>query len=189
MIERAQIANQSIQYSWALPSNRQHNVVLGKLDYIVPKKVLDKWQSGEGVNINVITNIPDLGTNTWGNSTLWAIPPATYNALENLSTRLLMNALKNTAYRVGISITFQYNNAQSYSKFYAGMVPLLDTMKNVGAIEDYRIVMSADINGLDSVRANSVIGKVFITVNGIINDVFIDLIALPSSVDLNTIVV
>ena len=68
------------------------------------------------------------------------------------------------------------------------MAPLLETMKNVGAIEDYRVVMSADINGLDSVRANSVIGKIYITVNGVINDIFIDLIALPSSVDLNSIV-
>lgn len=189
MIERAQISNQAIQYSWALPANRKHNVVIGKLDYTVTKKLLDQWQSGEGVNINVITNIPDLGTNTWGNSTLWPIPPATYNALENLSTRLLVNAIKDVCYRVGISITFQYNNSQSYSKFYAGVSPLLDTMQNVGAIDDYRIVMSADINGLDSVRANSVVGTILVSCHGVINDIFIDLVALPASVDLNSVVV
>ena len=47
--------------------------------------------------------------------------------------------------------------------------------------------LGADINGLDSVNANSVIGKVYITVHGVINDIFIDLIALPASVDLNSI--
>lgn len=187
MIERSQIANQSIQYSWALPTNRKHNVAIGKLDYIVPKKYLDEWQSGEGVNVNAITNIPDLGTNLWGNYTAWSIPPATYNALENLSTRLLVDAIKDVCYRVGISITFQYNNEQAYSKFYAGVTPILDTMRNVGAITDYRVVMRADINGLDSVNANSVLGTVYVGITGVINKISIDLIALPASVDLNSI--
>ena len=187
MIERSQISNQSIQYSWALPTNRKHYVAIGKLDYIVPKKYLDEWQKGEGVNVNAITNIPDLGTNLWGNYTGWSIPPATYNALENLSTRFLVDAIKDVCYRVGISITFQYNNEQAYSKFYAGVTPLLDTMRNVGAIDDYRVIMKADINGLDSVNANSVLGYVYVTVHGVINSIQIDLIALPSSVDLNSI--
>lgn len=187
MILRSQISNQSIQYFWALPTNRKHNVVLGKLDYIVPMKELDSWQSITGVAINVITNIPDLGTNVWGNSTAWNVPPATYNALQNLSTRYLVDAIKNVCYRVGIGITFQYNNEQAYSKFYAGVTPLLDTMINVGAIDDYRVVMRADINGLDSVNANSVIGTILIAVHGVINDITIDLVALPASVDLNSI--
>lgn len=187
MILRSQIANQSIQYFWALPTNRNHNVVLGKLDYIVPMKVLDDWQNDNGVRINTITNVPDLGTNVWGNSTAWNVPPATYNALQNLSTRYLVDAIKDVCYRVGIGITFQYNNEQSYSKFYAGVTPLLDTMINVGAITDYRVVMRADINGLDSVNANSVIGKIYISVSGVIERISIDLIALPTSVDLNSI--
>lgn len=188
MIQRAQILNQSLQYEWALPTNRKHNLKLGKLDYNVPKKLLDIWQTLEGVGVNVIAQIPDLGTNIWGNSTLYEVPPATYQALANLSTRFLVNAIEDVVYKVGISITFQYNNSEAYSSFYAGVSPILDTMRSVGAIEDYRIEMSADINGLDSVNANSVIGKIWITVNGVINDITVDLIALPSSVDLSTIV-
>lgn len=185
MIQRAQILNQPMQYEWALPTNRKHNLPIGKMDYVVTKHLLDEWQSLEGVGVNVITNIPDLGTNIWGNSTLYEVPPATYQALANLSTRYLVNAIENVAYRCGLSITFSYNNGQAYNKFYAGCTPILDTMKNVGAIDDYRIQMSADINGLDQVNANTVIGKIWITVNGVINDIYIDLIALPSSVDLN----
>ena len=185
MIQRAQILNQPMQYEWALPTNRKHNLPIGKMDYVVTKHLLDEWQSLEGVGVNVITNIPDLGTNIWGNSTLYEVPPATYQALANLSTRYLVNAIENVAYRCGLSITFSYNNGQAYNQFYAGCTPILDTMKNVGAIDDYRIQMSADINGLDQVNANTVIGKIWITVNGVINDIYIDLIALPSSVDLN----
>lgn len=185
MIQRAQILNQPMQYEWALPTNRKHNLPIGKMDYVVTKHLLDEWQSLEGVGVNIITNIPDLGTNIWGNSTLYEVPPATYQALANLSTRYLVNAIENVAYRCGLSITFSYNNGQAYNKFYAGCTPILDTMKNVGAIDDYRIQMSADINGLDQVNANTVIGKIWITVNGVINDIYIDLIALPSSVDLN----
>lgn len=185
MIQRAQILNQSIQYEWELPTNRKHNLKIGKLDYNVPKKLLDIWQTLEGVGVNIIAQIPDLGMNVWGNSTLYEVPPATYQALANLSTRWLVNAIEDVVYRVGISITFQYNNSEAYSAFYAGVSPILDTMRNVGAIDDYYITMSADINGIDSVNANSVIGKIYITVNGVINDITVDLIALPPSVSLD----
>lgn len=184
MVQRAQILNQSIQYEWALPTNRKHNLKIGKLDYNVPKKLLDVWQKLEGVGVNVITSIPDLGTNIWGNSTLYEVPPATYQALANLSTRYLVNAIEDVVYRNGIAITFRYNNNQAYDAFYAGCTPILDTMKNVGAIEDYYVKMSADINGLDSVNANSVIGKIYLAINGVINDITVDLIALPPNVDL-----
>lgn len=189
MIQRAQILNQATQYEWALPTNRKHNLRIGKLDYTVPKKVLDKWQKLDGVSVNVITTIPDLGTNLWGNSTLFEVPPATYQALANLSTRYLVNAVENVAYRCGIGITFQYNNEQAYNKFYAGVTPLLDTMVNVGAIEGYRVTMSADINGLDQVNINTVIGKIWLLVNGVINDIYIDLVALPAGagIDLNSL--
>lgn len=185
IINRAMILNQTLQYEWALPTNRQHNLNIGKADYKVPKKLLDSWQTLEGVGVNVITEIPDLGVTQWGNSTLYEVPPATYQALANLSTRFLVNAVEDVAYRCGISITFQYNNEQAYNKFYAGVTPTLDTMKNVGAIDDYYVRMSADINGLDQVNANSVIGKIYLVVNGVINDITIDLIALPPGTDLN----
>lgn len=188
LIQRAQILNQALQYEWALPTNRKHNLNIGKLAYIVPKRLLDEWQSLEGVGVNVITTIPDLGTNIWGNSTLYEVPPATYQALANLSTRFLVNAVEDVAYRCGVSITFQYNNDQAYNKFYAGVTPLLDTMKNVGAIEGYYVTMSADLNGLDQINANSIIGKIYLVINGVVNDIYIDLIALPPSVDLGSII-
>ena len=108
------------------------------------------------------------------------VPVATYNALQNLSTRLLVNAIENVAYKCGLSITFQYNNSEAYSKFYAGVTPILDTMRNVGAIEKYTIEMSADIDSLDSVNLNSVLGQISIWVRGVINDITIDLVALPA---------
>lgn len=184
LIQRAMILNQSLQYEWALPTNRRHNLSIGKFDYKVPKKLLDVWQTLEGVGVNTLTEIPELGTTLWGNSTLYEVPPATYQALANLSTRYLVNAVEDVAYRCGISITYQYNNEQAYNKFYAGVTPLLDTMKNVGAIEDYYVKMRADINGLDQVNANSVIGKIYLIVNGVINDIYVDLIALPPGTDL-----
>lgn len=184
LIQRAMLMNQSLQYEWAMPTNRKHKLALGKLDYSVPKKLLDVWQTLEGVGVNVITSIPDLGTSLWGNSTLYEVPPATYQALANLSTRYLVNAIENIAYKAGISITFQYNNDEAYSKFYAAVTPILDTMKNVGAIDNYYVKMSADINGLDQVNANTVIGKIYLVINGVINDIVVDLIALPPGTDL-----
>ena len=185
MIQRAMILNQPLQYEWALPTNRKHSLRLGKLDYKVPKKLLDVWQNIEGAGINVITDIPDIGTGLWGNSTLFEVPPATYQALANLSTRYLVNAVEDVSYKCGMAITYQYNNEQAYNKFYAGVTPTLDTMKNVGAIDDYYVRMAADINGLGQVNANTVIGKIYLVINGVINDIYIDLIALPPGSDLS----
>lgn len=187
MIQRAMILNQSIQYEWALPTSRKQNVNIGKLDYNVPKKLLDEWQKLEGVGVNIITVIPDLGTTLWGNSTLYEVPAATYQALANLSTRYLVNAIEDVVWRVGVSITFRYNNNDAYSAFYAGCTPILDSMVNVGAIESYRVEASADINGLDQVNANTMIGKIWITPYGVINNIDIDLIALPQGTDLTQV--
>lgn len=185
MLQRAMILNQSLQYEWALPTNRKHNLTVGKMDYKVSKHFLDIWQKLDGVSLNAITEIPELGLNVWGNSTLYDVLPATYQALANLSTRFLVNAVEDVVYKCGIAITFQYNNQQAYDKFYAGVTPTLDTMKNVGAIEDYYVTMAADINGLDQVNANTVIGKIYLVVNGVVNDIKVDLIALPPGSDLN----
>lgn len=185
LIQRAQILNQPLQYEWALPTNRKHSLKIGEVDFRVPKKLLDQWQSLDGVGVNIITALPDLGTNLWGNSTLFEVPIATYQALANLSTRYLVDAVEDVVYKCGLAITWQYNNEQAYNSFYAGVTPLLDTMKNVGAIEDYKVKMSADINGLDQVNANSVVGQIWLTVRGVINDITVDLIALPPGVDIS----
>ena len=181
MIQIAMMKNQSLQYEWALPETRKQNLSIGAPDYKVPKKLLDNWQSIEGVSLNVLTQIPDIGMTTWGNSTALEVAPATYNALQNLSTRYLMNAVKDVVFRAGIGITFQYNNQEAYSTFYAAVTPLLDTMKSVGAITGYDIQMSKDINALDSVNLNSVVGVIELYVQGVINNISIDLIALPAT--------
>lgn len=187
MIQRAMILNQSIQYEWALPTSRKQNVKIGKLDYNVPKKLLDEWQKLEGVGVNIITIIPDLGTTLWGNSTLFEVPVASYQALANLSTRYLVNAIEDVVWKVGIGITYRYNNNDAYSAFYAGVTPILDSMVNVGAIEAYRVEVNADINGVDQVNANTLLGKIWITPYGVINEIGIDLIALPAGTDLTQV--
>lgn len=179
LLERAMILNQASQYEWAMPTSRRNNVPLGKLDYTVPKTLMDQWQSSEGVRVNIITSLPDMGNTLWGNSTLFNIPPASYQALANLSSRKLFNAVEDAVFKVGLGIQWSYNNGEAYAKFYTGVTPLLDTMRDIGAIEDYAIQMAADVNGLDSVNANSVVGTIVLVVNGVIENLTVDLIALP----------
>ena len=185
LIERAMIKNQSAQYEWALPNTRNNNVKLGQLAYTVPKKLLDNWQASDGTRVNTITTVPSLGTTIWGNATLFDVPVATYQALMNLSTRKLINAVKDTVYKIGIGLEFQYNGQEAYAKFYAGVTPLLDTMRNVGAVLDYKVKMAADINNIDSINANSVVGTIYLVIAGVIENITVDLIALPQGTDLS----
>lgn len=184
LIQRGMLMNQSLQYEWLVPSTRNHNVPVGKLQYNVPKRLLDEWNSNEGANLNVIADIPDLGISIWGDRTLFNVPPATWNALENLSTRYVVNAVKDVVYRVGLSITFQYVNNEAFARFYAGCSPLLDTMKSTGAILDYKIRMGQDVNGLDQVNANTIIGKIYLVLPGVVENIIVDLVCLPPSIDL-----
>ena len=185
LIDRAMIKNQAAQYEWALPNTRNNNVKLGQLAYRVPKALLDKWPAPDGTRVNTITSVPSLGTTIWGNATLFDVPPATYQALMNLSTRKLINAVKDTVFKIGIGLEFQYNGQEAYAKFYAGVTPLLDTMRNVGAILDYKVKMAADINNMDSINANSVVGTIYLVIAGVIENITVDLIALPQGTDLN----
>lgn len=185
LIERAMIKNQATQYEWALPTTRNNNVKLGQLAYTVPKTLLDHWQASDGTRVNSITTVPSLGTTVWGNATLFDVPVATYNALQNLSTRKLINAVKDTVFKIGIGMEFQYNGQEAYAKFYAGVTPLLDTMRNVGAIENYKVQMAADINNVDSINANSVVGTIYLVIAGVIENITVDLIALPQGTDLS----
>lgn len=185
LIDRAMIRNQAAQYEWALPTTRNNNVKMGQLAYTVPKALLDNWQAPDGTRVNTITSVPSLGTTVWGNATLFDVPVATYQALMNLSTRKLINAVKDTVYRIGIGLEFQYNGQEAYAKFYAGITPLLDTMRNVGAILDYKVKMAADINNIDSINANSVVGTVYLVIAGVIENITVDLIALPQGTDLS----
>ena len=175
--------NQSLQYEWAQPESRRNTVNIGKPAFVVPSKDLEKWQGLDGASLNILTRIPDIGMTVWGNSTAYNVPIANYNALQNLSTRFLMNAVRDIVYRAGIGITFQYNNNEAYSQFYAAVTPLLDTMRSVGAITYYRISMSKDLNSLDSVNLNSVVGNIELYIEGIINSITVDLIALPAGTE------
>ena len=58
-------------------------------------------------------------------------------------------------------------------------------MVNVGAIEDYYVRMASGVNGLDSVRANEVVGLIYLVVKGVINNITVDLVCLPDGTDLN----
>lgn len=185
LIDRAMIKNQAAQYEWALPTTRSNNVRLGQLAYTVPKALLDNWQASDGTRVNTITTVPSLGTTIWGNATLFDVPVATYQALMNLSTRKLVNAVKDTVFKIGIGLEFQYNGQEAYAKFYAGVTPLLDTMRNVGAIEGYKVEMAADINNVDAINANSVVGTIYLVIAGVIENITVDLIALPQGTDLS----
>lgn len=185
IIDRSMIKNQPVQYEWALPTTRRNNVKIGQLAYKIPKSLLDKWQAPDGTRVNTIAAVPSLGTTIWGNATLFDVPVATYQALMNLSTRKLINAVKDVVFKIGIGLEFQYNGQEAYAKFYAGVTPLLDTMRNVGAIEDYKVTMAADINNIDSINANSVVGTIYLVIAGVIENITVDLIALPQGTDLN----
>ncbi len=172
---------------WMVPAGMTSTGVVYTPEYKIKKSYLDLIQNhDEGVCLNPLMEVPGKGFTCFGNSTLWDKPLGTYNALQNLSTRLLCNRVKQRIWDVALQILFKYNNENAYSHFYAGLSPLLDEMRSVGALtgnEDnplgYKIIMNPDIINLDRINANTVIGKVYLAVTGVIDTVNVDLFLLP----------
>jgi len=172
---------------WMVPAGMSSTGVAHTPEYKIKKAYLDIIQNhDEGVCLNPLMEVPGKGFTCFGNSTLWDKPLGTYNALQNLSTRLLCNRVKQRIWDVALQILFKYNNENAYSHFYAGLSPLLDEMRSVGALTGneanpygYKIIMNPDIVNLDRINANTVIGKVYLAVTGVIDTVDVDLFLLP----------
>lgn len=172
---------------WMIPAGMLGTGVVHTPEYKIKKKYLDLIQDhDEGVCLNPLMEVPGKGFTCFGNSTLWDKPLGTYNALQNLSTRFLTNRVKQRIWDTALQILFKYNNEDAYSHFYAGLSPLLDEMRAVGALVGneynpwgYRIIMNPDIVNLDRINANTVIGRVELAVAGVIDTVEVDLFLLP----------
>lgn len=172
---------------WMVPAGMTSTGVVHTPEYKIKRSHLDIIQDhDEGVCLNPLMEVPGKGFTCFGNSTLWNKPLGTYNALQNLSTRLLCNRVKQRIWDVALQILFKYNNENAYSHFYAGLSPLLDEMRSVGALTGneynplgYQIIMNPDIINLDRINANTVIGKVYLAVTGVIDTVDVDLFLLP----------
>lgn len=172
---------------WMIPAGMLGSGIVHSPEYKIKKNYLDLIQDhDEGVCLNPLMEVPGKGFTCFGNSTLWDKPLGTYNALQNLSTRFLTNRVKQRIWDTALQILFKYNNEDAYSHFYAGLSPLLDEMRAVGALTGneynpwgYRIIMNPDIINLDRINANTVIGKVELAVTGVIDTVDVDLFLLP----------
>jgi hypothetical protein len=172
---------------WMVPAGMIGTGIVHTPEYKIKRHYLDLIQDhDEGVCLNPLMEVPGKGFTCFGNSTLWDKPLGSYNALQNLSTRFLTNRVKQRIWDTALQILFRYNNEDAYSHFYAGLSPLLDEMRAVGALTGneynpwgYRIIMNPDIVNLDRINANTVIGKVELAVTGVIDTVDVDLFLLP----------
>ena len=172
---------------WMVPAGMIGTGIVHTPEYKIKRHYLDLIQDhDEGVCLNPLMEVPGKGFTCFGNSTLWDKQLGSYNALQNLSTRFLTNRVKQRIWDTALQILFRYNNEDAYSHFYAGLSPLLDEMRAVGALTGneynpwgYRIIMNPDIVNLDRINANTVIGKVELAVTGVIDTVVVDLFLLP----------
>ena len=172
---------------WMVPAGMLGTGIVHTPEYKIKRHYLDLIQDhDEGVCLNPLMEVPGKGFTCFGNSTLWDKQLGSYNALQNLSTRFLTNRVKQRIWDTALQILFRYNNEDAYSHFYAGLSPLLDEMRAVGALTGneynpwgYRIIMNPDIVNLDRINANTVIGKVELAVTGVIDTVDVDLFLLP----------
>lgn len=104
--------------------------------------IADSWQAKDDVaNVNGITYIRNYGYCLWGNRTLHD-NAETKGLVDTsfLSIRVMLCDLKKRLRNVAIRLLFEQNNDVLWGNFLFGVVPILERLKGIAAISNYKII-------------------------------------------------
>ena len=107
--------------------------------------IADSWQDiDSSVCVNGITYIRNYGYCLWGNRTLHDNSEETgSNGLVDtsfLSIRVMLCDLKKRLRNIAVRLLFEQNNDVLWGKFLFGVVPVLERLKGIAAISNYKII-------------------------------------------------
>lgn len=105
--------------------------------------------------INPIATFADTGTIIFGNKTL----QVKESALDRLNVRRLLLRARKLISAVAVRLLFEQNDEQVRNEFSRLVNPILEAIKRDRGLEDFRVVVSNDVEDLD---ANTLRGKIYI---------------------------
>ena len=108
--------------------------------------IADLWQNVNDTvaNVNGITYIRNYGYCIWGNRTLHDNSEESgSNGLVDtsfLSIRVMLCDLKKRLRNIAVRLLFEQNNDVLWGKFLFGVIPVLDRLKGIAAISNYKVI-------------------------------------------------
>lgn len=141
----AVIANSMEKYKpWAAPAGLSRGRIEGlkDLEYTPSKAQRDVLYTS---NINPFADFKTDGYCIWGQKTTQRIP----SALDRLNVRLLLNYIKKRVTKISNKFVFESNLEATWNSWKALVNSELLTIKSVGGITNYKVVMGENITSQD----------------------------------------
>jgi phage tail sheath protein FI len=107
---------------------------------------------------SVIGLNPGGGVVVWGQKTLLQ----TASSLDRVNVRRLLIAIRRQVREISNSFIFEPNRAETLAKFSAAVVPVLDRIKTLGGLGNFRVTIDTTTTTQADIEANTIRGKVLV---------------------------
>ena len=158
-------------------------------DYEISGATLSEWQKDEYTKdthpVNPIMNIPNYGYTIFGQRTMVVSKdPGTdqVSAFKNINTAIVANVIRRAIFDIGIGLTFEQNETTTWTLFKTRLGDKLEAIRDDRGITDYRIIMDDTTTTAADLAANTLRGKVYISVVSVVENILIDFYIEPQSV-------
>lgn len=129
-------------------------------------------------NVNPIALIPGEGYVVWGQKTL----QQKATALDRVSVRRLLIALKGFISNIGLGLVFEQNTTATRQKFLNQVNPYLDSVVQKQGLYAYKVVMDESNNTPDVIDRNQLIGQIYVQPTRTAEFIILDFTILPTGV-------
>jgi phage tail sheath protein FI len=126
------------------------------------------------VGINPVVTFPGQGTILYGDKTLLARP----SAFDHINVRRLFIVLEKAIATYSKFVLFEFNDAQTRSRFTNTIVPYLRNIQGRRGIIDFKVIADETVNTPDVIDGNSFAANILIKPNKSINFIQLNFVAV-----------
>ena len=126
--------------------------------------------------VNPIANFAGVGTVIYGQKTLQSVA----SALDRISVRRLLIALKRYIGQIGETLVFEPNTQVTRNKFLNQVNPYLETVQQKQGLYSFQVVMDETNNTPDTIDRNILIGSIYLQPTRVAEFIQLDFNILPT---------
>jgi len=128
-----------------------------------------------GGNVNPVVVFPGEGTFLMGNKT------SVSGSLSRINTVNTIISIKKSVLPVAQNFLFTINNASTRSSLVSSIIPILDNIRSLGGVTNYRVVCDTTNNTTTTIAENKLIVDIYIQVPSVAETLVITIINTNTS--------
>lgn len=149
--------NDAVAYPWNAPAGyaRARLTSTQNLALSLSRTNMDDLYS---VNINPLVSFPGEGPVVWGQKTT----QSSQSALDRISVRRLLIAIRRQIKKVGNRILFEQNKETTLERFAQLVNPILKLVQDTGGLEAYKVEINTSTTTQLDIENKTIRGKIFV---------------------------